>query len=133
MTSTLIAIALILAPFGAIVACLVVAERVQRRRDDRYAHQIELTDAIHRELGAITAPFVRKRRDGRWLVSMTVPLDRPDTVATILRVTDRFFASDPARDGARYEIVLTGRGAESGSASGSTRRSTFNRPARAAA
>jgi hypothetical protein len=133
MTSTLIAIALILAPFGAIVAWLVVAERVQRRRDDRYAHQIELTDAIHRELGAITAPFVRKRRDGRWLVSMTVPLDRPDTVATILRVTDRFFASDASRDGAPYEIVLTGHGVESGSTTGRTRPSTFNRPARAAA
>jgi hypothetical protein len=133
MTSTLIAIALILAPFAAIVAWLVMAERVQQRRNDRYAHQIELTDAIHRELGAITAPFVHKRRDGRWLVSMTVPLDRPDTVATILRVTDRFFASDGARDGALYEIVLTGRGVGSGSVTGSTRPSTFNRPARAAA
>ena len=133
MTSTLIAIALIVTPFAAIAAGLVVVERVQRRRDDRYAYQIELTDAIHRELGAITAPFVHKRRDGRWLVSMTVPLDRPDTVATILRVTDRFFASDASRDGAQYEIVLTGRGVESGSVAGSTRPSTFNRPARAAA
>jgi hypothetical protein len=133
MTSTLIAVALVLTPFATIVVWLMAAERVQRRRNDRYAHQIELTDAIHRELGAITAPFVRKRRDGRWLVTMAVPLDRPDTVATILRVTDRFFASDPSRDGARYEIVLTGRGLESGSASGGARPSTFNRPVRAAA
>ena len=80
-------------------------DRVRQRRDARYARQIELTDAIHEELGAATAPVVTRRLGGIWVVHMMVPFDRPGLVATILDITDRVFASEAAAG--RLRIVLT--------------------------
>ena len=77
---------------GVLWGALWLANRVEVKRNARYARQIALTDAIHRELGAIAAPTVTRRRGG-WLVDMMVPLERPATVAAILSVTERAFAS----------------------------------------
>lgn len=105
MTTNLLAIAIAATPLLAIAGLLRLAEWIQRRRDALYARQIELTDAIHRELGAAAAPTVQRRRGGGWLIHMMVPLDRPTVVAAILRITDQVFASPDASD--TLQIILT--------------------------
>ena len=101
----LLSTAIALTPFLVVLALLRLAESVSVRRDARYARQIALTNAIHRELGAVAAPMVT-RRGGGWLVSMAVPLDRPGTTAAIVRITERMFA--PAGGGADpLRILLT--------------------------
>jgi hypothetical protein len=91
----------------AIAMLLRLAERTQRRRDERIARQIELTDAIHRELGAIVAPTVEKRRGGGLAVRMTVPFDRPELVVTLLTVTNQVFSRHD--DAHAVEIAFTPR------------------------
>lgn len=104
--TALVAILVMLAiPFLAVRALLALAERLEDRRELARYRQIELTDAIHWELGAVAAPVVRRRLSGGWLVSMTVPLDRPALVASILQLTGRHFAASPVAE--RLEIVLT--------------------------
>jgi len=90
----LLSIAIALTPFLVVIALLRLAKSVSVRRDARNARQIALTDAIHRELGAVAAPMVSRRPGGGWLVSMAVPLDRPRTTAAIVRITERMFARD---------------------------------------
>ena len=101
----LLSTAIALTPFLVVLALLRLAESVSVRRDARYARQIALTNAIHRELGAVAAPMVT-RRGGGWLVSMAVPLDRPGTTAAIVRITERMFAPDGG-DADPLRILLT--------------------------
>ena len=107
MATAFLGIAVVLMPFAAIAGLLRLVDRIGQRRDARYARQIELTDAIHRELGAIVAPTVRRRRGGGWLISMAAPLDPPGAIPTILRITDERFGADARSDRAPYEVVLT--------------------------
>lgn len=104
--TTLLGIAIALTPFVAVIGLLRLADHVVRRRAARYARQIALTDAIHRELGAAAAPTVRRRLRGEWLVTMKVPLDRPGTVAALIEITERLFASTGGAAGGRFRIVL---------------------------
>src|SRR5262245_23403565 len=94
-------------PIGVVVALLRLADRIQRKREHRLARQIELTNAIHREMGAAAAPTVERRGGGGWLVRMSVPLDRPAVVAAILRVTHQVLGSPERAD--TLQIVLTPR------------------------
>ena len=118
MSTMLGAIFVAVIPPVLIGALLRLSERVQRQRDARFARQIELTDAIHRELGAVAAPTVGKRRGGGLIVRMMVPLQQPELVAAILTVTDQVFARDDAPQA--MEIVLAPRPG-SASALGSSR------------
>jgi hypothetical protein len=106
MMTTLLAIAIAVTPLLGIVGALWLAKRAEARRDARYARQIALTDAIHRELGAVAAPTVTQRGDG-WLVDMMVPLDSPATVAAILSVTERAFAAAEGAGTGPLQITLT--------------------------
>jgi hypothetical protein len=81
---------------------LVLAGRRQRRWEDAIARQILLTDAIHRELGAVAAPSVSRVRGG-WEISIPAALDRPELIATLLRITEGMF---PPADGP-MRVVLT--------------------------
>jgi len=114
---TLLAIAITMTPVMGTAMLLWLAERIRLRREQRYARQIALTDAIHRELGAVAAPMVKRRLGGGWLVGMVVPLDRPALVAEILGVTERALAAGgdpfqivltPAPPGPRADRLLTG-------------------------
>ena len=104
MTTTMVGLALAMIPLLAVAVLLRVADHVARRRDVRVARQIALTDAIHRELGAVAAPFVSRRFGGGWLVRMTAPLDRPGTTAALVRIAERQFASDAGTS--RLRILL---------------------------
>jgi hypothetical protein len=108
--TTLLGIAVALTPFLMIVGLLRLAERVAQRREAGRARQIALTDAIHRELGAAAAPLVRRRVGGGWLVTMMVPLDRPGTVAALLRITHRVLGPGEGTGGGRLLISLTPQG-----------------------
>ena len=108
------------------------AERAQARRDARYERQIALTDAIHRELGAVAAPFVTRRR-GEWLVSMRVPLDRSAMVAAILSITEREFSSARGSEARPYQITLTPTPREPRAATAGVSHPATAKPARLAA
>src|SRR5262249_50823471 len=90
---TVLGIAVVLTPVAVLLGALYLMNYVARRRQLACAEQIALTDAIHRELGAIAAPCVTRESGGGWRVSMRVPLDRPGTVAALLHVTNAHFAT----------------------------------------
>ena len=65
-------------PIVGLLAMLKIADAWQRRRAVVVARQIAVTDAIHREVGAVVAPTVRRTRrgwrlHGGWRV--TLPMD----------------------------------------------------------
>ena len=101
----LLSIAIALTPFLVVIALLRLAVFVSARREASLARQIALTNAIHRELGAVAAPVVSRRPGGGWLVSMAVPLDRPGTTAAIVRITEHMFTRTSDVDPLR--ILLT--------------------------
>jgi hypothetical protein len=101
--TTLLAISFAVAPLLGLIALLRIVDRVEQRSQERYERQIVVTEAIHRELGAVVAPVVYRRHGGGWIVEMAVPLDRPAAVATILRIADSVFEST----GEDYELALT--------------------------
>jgi len=70
------------------------------------ARQIALTDAIHRELGAVAAPNVRRTWSGEWVVSMRLALAREGTVGTITRITNDLFRRLDRQDPPRLRVVL---------------------------
>jgi len=105
MTMLLAALVIVAIPFFAVSALLKFSERLQDRRERERDRQIELTDSIHWELGAVAAPVVRQRFGGGWRVSMAIPLDRSAEVAALVSVTAKHFQAGPAAE--RLEIVLT--------------------------
>jgi hypothetical protein len=104
MTVLLVALVIVAIPFLAVTALLKLSERLQDSRELERDRQIELTDAIHWELGAIAAPLVRRRRGGGWRVSMAVPLDRSVEVAALVSLVAKHFSADTVAE--RLEIVL---------------------------
>jgi hypothetical protein len=104
MTVLLVALVIVAIPFLAVTALLKLSERLQDSRELERDRQIELTDAIHWELGAIAAPLVRRRRGGGWRVSMAVPLDRSVEVAALVGLVAKHFGADTVAE--RLEIVL---------------------------
>ena len=107
MVTMLVGIAISLTPLLLIAGMLGLAEWRDRRRAARYARQIELTEAIHRELGAAAAPVVEDGPGGRSLVNLTLPLDQPALVTSVLRITEKFFGARPSRAASQFRIVLT--------------------------
>ena len=74
---TLLAVFVVtLFPLAAVLTLLGLAGWVERRRAAAIARQIDLTDAIHRDLGPVVAPWVTRRPGGRWRVRIAVPFDR---------------------------------------------------------
>ena len=103
-TETTIMIALL--PFLAVWALLDLSRRIQRRREERVARQIALTDAIHRELGPVAAPDVTRSLSGEWTVSMRLPLEREATVGVITRLTQDLFRRLDRQETPRLRLVL---------------------------
>jgi len=87
-------------PCLTLLALLGLTARVERRRAAVIARQIELTDAIHREVGALVAPWVMRRPGGAWRVRIAVPFERPAVVEAIVAVVRRTFTG-------RFDLVLT--------------------------
>jgi hypothetical protein len=91
--------------FLGVTMLLLTSGRVARARDERIARQIALTDALHREVGPVVAPWVYRRGRG-WEVQMAVPFERPALVEQILDVTRQALAASVPDQGA-VRLVLT--------------------------
>lgn len=100
-------LAVALSPILAVVALMLVVDSRQRTRLAAAIRQVAVTDAIHRELGAVVAPVVRKRRWRRWQLLVAVPFERPDTVASVVSTAYRAFALSGGTALDRFEIVLS--------------------------
>jgi hypothetical protein len=75
---TLVVILVVLAvPTAALLGLLHLAAVLERRRDAVIARQVALTDAIHRVMGAVVAPVVRRSRGG-WVGVLAVPAGHPE-------------------------------------------------------
>src|SRR2546430_16416361 len=70
-------------PCLTLLALLGLTARVERRRAAVIARQIELTDAVHREGGALVAPWGMRRPGGAWRVRVAGPFGRPPGVEAI--------------------------------------------------
>jgi hypothetical protein len=107
MTMMVLAGVLMVATLFVVVFALVaLAGWVERSRDEAAARQIQLTDAIHAQLGAVVAPTVVRRPWGAWQVLINVPFARPDLVAGVLSIAhDTIRRLDP-RGFQRVRIVL---------------------------
>lgn len=103
---TQIAITIALIPFLGVWGLLALTSRVAAARDVRVARQIALTDAIHRELGAVAAPDVRRSITGRWIVSVHLPLQREGLVGAIGRITHDLFRRLDRLETPRVHLVL---------------------------
>src|SRR2546429_2835570 len=89
---TLLAVVVVtLFPLAVVLAPLLLAGWVDRRRAAVIARQVELTEAIHRDLGAVVAPFVTRRPGARWRVRIAVPFERPAVVEAVLAGGHREF------------------------------------------
>jgi hypothetical protein len=123
---TLAGILIAIAPFGIVLGLLAWTSRRERRRREVQTRQVALIDRIHKRLGAVASPVVRRHRRG-WQVSMAVPFERPAMSEALLRIVLDAF---PPRDrGQRpLEIVLSQRPdtpLSRTSATGVRRESTF--------
>ena len=96
-----------LLPIALTVAALLLRERSARVRLAECARQIAVTDAIHRELGAIVAPVVRRRFWGRWQLVIPVPFDDLDSVGRVVRAAYQGFDAPERAIPGRFEIVLS--------------------------
>lgn len=89
-------------PLVLVLALLAIATRREQRIAEAAARQIAVTDAIHRELGAVVAPTVEPRSWGPWRLTIPVPFERPELIASVLGITHRAVARHRP-----MEIVLT--------------------------
>ncbi|OGL11772.1 MAG: hypothetical protein A3I14_08070 [Candidatus Rokubacteria bacterium RIFCSPLOWO2_02_FULL_73_56] len=108
MLTPLAALAVAALPFAALLALLALATRRERRRAEVVARQVALTDAIHRRLGAVAAPTVRRRPHGGWEIALAVPFERPALVQDVLAVA---LAATAGGQTPRVRLVLEPLGA----------------------
>jgi hypothetical protein len=101
----IVAVAALL-PFAAVVGLLWLARVIREKRDAGIARQIRLTDAIHRELGAVAAPVVRRSWTRGWTVWVRLPLHREETVGVITRITHDLFRRLDRQDPPPLRLVL---------------------------
>jgi hypothetical protein len=96
----LLGVLMLAVPVAVVVVLVAMVDRRRAGRQAEVDRQIELTDVLHARLGAVVAPFVR-RRGGRWRIAVAVPFERPAVVASVLTAVDQVFAR------AIYEVVLS--------------------------
>jgi hypothetical protein len=101
MLDLLGAMVVAVAPISFLIILLRVADVRSRRRDEVVERQIAVTDAIHRELGAVVAPVVHRWGTNGWRVLIAVPVDNPPIVQHVLEIVHRTLQPVP------YAIVLT--------------------------
>lgn len=76
----------IVVPVLFVVGLFWLVAHIERAREAVMVRQVAVTDAIHRELGAVAAPVVRKRTWGPWQVQIAVDFGRPALVNAVLGV-----------------------------------------------
>jgi hypothetical protein len=106
MLGLLVAVTMVLLPFVGVVALLLLVGRLQRSQEARVAQQIAVTEAIHRELGAVVAPSMTKRPWGPPRLVIPVPLERPNVVAAVLAIAHRVLRGCEGGAAKRLQIVV---------------------------
>ena len=89
-------------PIWLVIGLLWLAEWRAEAQARRVALQIQLTDAVHRELGAVAAPEVTRGPGGGWRVRVRVP-GRPALVGPLVQVVEHAMEHASPRP---FEIVL---------------------------
>jgi len=95
-----------LVPLVILLAVFRLVERRRRIRMGAIERQIAMTDAIHRELGAVVAPTVTRTLLGGWRVLVPVPFERPGVVSRLLEIARDTVAPAATLGGRAWEIVL---------------------------
>jgi hypothetical protein len=93
-------------PIVVVAGLLMLVERMHRVQRERVAWQVAVTDAIHRELGAVVAPSVDTRPWGRPRLVIPVPFDRPGLVASVLAIAHRVLLGWNGTAARRVQIVV---------------------------
>ncbi|MGH6720230.1 MAG: hypothetical protein ACREER_13025 [Alphaproteobacteria bacterium] len=83
-----------------------LVESARAVRWDATLRQIALTDAIHRDLGAVVAPTVTRGLFGRWRVRVAVPFEQPALVGRVLEIAHDTAARYATVGGRAWEFVL---------------------------
>ncbi len=96
----------ILAPFAVVAGLLALAAYRDRVREERRVRQIAVTEAIHREVGPVVAPVVRRRIWGRWQLLIELPPERAALGGAVLGAAQRALDAPVAPS---LEIVLVPR------------------------
>jgi hypothetical protein len=109
MLTLLVSAVVVLMPFLGVVALLLLVARWQRRRDLRVAQQIAVTEAIHRELGAVVAPSMTARAWGPPSLVIPIPLERPNLVAAVLDIAHRVLGGWQGGAATPHRIVVVPR------------------------
>ena len=99
----LLGFAIALVPFVSVAILLLIVTHLGRVRTARLRRQVALTEAIHRELGAVVAPVIEPRAWRRPRLRIAVPFERPAVVARVVALAEEALSGGPA--GPR-EIVL---------------------------
>jgi hypothetical protein len=94
-------------PIVALVGLLKLVDALQARRARLIARQVEVTDAIHREFGAIVAPIVSRARGG-WRVRLAMD-PRDPHAAAVVDLAVRVFGPATAVEVALVTSPTTGR------------------------
>jgi hypothetical protein len=105
--NVLVGILLAALPIVLVLALLRFAARLERREQEAHARQIAVTDAIHRQFGAIVAPTVEPRPHGAWRLTIPVPFERPEVVASVLDVAHQTARALDRADGDRRHAPVT--------------------------
>jgi hypothetical protein len=106
MLTSLVTVALMAVPFLSVVGLMLLAARWQRGREIRVAQQIAVTEAIHRELGAVVAPSMAKRGWGPPRLVIPIPLEQPGLVAAVLAIAHRVVRGWDGAAARRLQIVV---------------------------
>jgi hypothetical protein len=85
---------------------LLLLGRWQRGQEARVAQQIAVTEAIHRELGAVVAPSMAKNPWGAPRLVIPVPFECPNLVVSVLAIAHRVLRGQGGAIARRTEIVL---------------------------
>jgi hypothetical protein len=97
-------LAVVVLPMTGLAALLLAVGRMERAREARIARQVGVTDAIHRELGAVVAPVVKRRIGRGWRVEIAVPFESPAIVGRVVAIAHAVMLGSRA---GRLEVVLT--------------------------
>lgn len=106
LAHALVVLVVLALPATVVTVLLAIAAWRERARTAALAVQHRVTDAVHRDFGALVAPTVRRGLRGPWTVSMAAPLGRPDVLGGVLATVERAVAQE-ARGRGGLRIVLT--------------------------
>src|SRR5262245_4548776 len=109
MLTLLVTVVMVAVPFLGVIGLLLLVTRSQRAREALVAQQIAVTEAIHRELGAVVAPSMVKSTWGSPRLVIPIALEHPNLVAAVLRIADRVLRGWNGGAGRRLQIVVVPR------------------------